>query len=203
MVEAIRRRHGSVPSSPPRTSARRAPRSRHRCRQQPDLPGLHFLALRVKPTRAPKTDEDLHPPFTAQGERLSPLHVVQLEILAADQLLTLGALPRVSRLRESGGPDRLHRTARPVDARQRLANVHVRDLPCASLRFQSNRRNVASLVCWTSAMSTPPPTAWTVPARRKTQSPGRGAKLCRHSTTLPVSSAARSFFSSTPGRRPA
>ena len=61
----------------------------------------------------------------------------------------------------------------------------VRDWPLASPRFQSNRRKVASLVCCTSAINTPPPTAWTVPAGRNRQSPGRGRKLCRQSATVP------------------
>src|SRR5437660_238740 len=65
-----------------------------------------------------------------------------------------------------------------------------RVFPWASRRFQSNRRNVASLVCCTSANSTPPPTAWTVPAGRNTQSPGRGWKLCRQSATVPACTAA-------------
>ena len=112
--------------------------------------------------------EDMEPAVAADARRAEgPVPAIQPELLAGDQ----AADPRsVGRLR----PLRLDRPALEIDRSRPCSTCKGRGLPSGPRRFQSKRRKVRSLDCWISATSSPWPRAWTVPAGRKTQSPGRG-----------------------------
>ena len=62
-----------------------------------------------------------------------------------------------------------------------------RGLPSRSTRFQSNSRYVVSLACWISAIKRPAPSACTVPASIRTQSPTRGSNSWRHDFAITAS----------------
>ncbi len=51
-------------------------------------------------------------------------------------------------------------------------------------RFQSKTRNVASDICWISAIITPAPMAWTMPAGIRMQSPGLGREAVQERLDL-------------------
>ncbi len=80
---------------------------------------------------------------------------------------------------------------RPTSAGPASATAMALSTCSSRLRPKSNMRNVASLRCWTSAITRPAPIAWMVPAGTKTTSPGSTVRHATRPAIEPSSTASR------------